>query len=173
MQSAAKTTTSNQQSSLTRMLTDNKLVNYFRWLYMQYLLNTALYMLEPFEVRLFNFVMILILVTWAYSTYVFLPSQIMRFIESFSNDTVQVYIQSLILLFVLIYCGFIPLDFKNFRILLKFIIIYPCNLLLLSLILSFFNNKNQLINLFFKYLDFSNFINEINFYLFFWVIKIF
>ena len=79
-------------SSSWSSLTNNKLVNYIRWLYMQYLLNTALYMLEPFEVRLFNFIIVLILVTWAYSTYVFLPSQIMRFIESFSNDSVQVYI---------------------------------------------------------------------------------
>lgn len=84
--------TAKSSSSVFSSLTNNKFVNYIRWLYMQYLLNTALYMLEPFEVRLFNFVMILILVTWAYSTYVFLPSQIMRFIQSFSNDSVQVYI---------------------------------------------------------------------------------
>lgn len=94
MQAQSQSSTAKSSSSVFSSLTNNKFVNYIRWLYMQYLLNTALYMLEPFEVRLFNFVMILILVTWAYSTYVFLPSQIMRFIQSFSNDSVQVYIWS-------------------------------------------------------------------------------
>lgn len=65
---------------------DNKVTNYIRWLYMQYLLNTALYMLEPFEVRLFNSVVILILVTWVYSTYVFLPTQIMGFIQMLTSE---------------------------------------------------------------------------------------
>ncbi len=90
--SSASTKTSSENSGSSGGLMNNKFVNYIRWLYMQYLLNTALYMLEPFEVRLFNFVLVLVLVTWAYSTYVFLPSQIMRFIQSFSNDSVQVYI---------------------------------------------------------------------------------
>lgn len=73
-------------------LTNNKLINYIKWIYMQYLLNTALYMLEPIEVRVFNCVLVGILVTWAYSAYVFLPQQIMRIIQSFSNDSVQVFI---------------------------------------------------------------------------------
>ena len=70
----------------------SKLVNYLRWLYMQYLLNTALYMLEPFEVRLFNCVLVAVITTWAYSTYVFLPKQIFRIIQSFTNDSVEVFI---------------------------------------------------------------------------------
>jgi hypothetical protein len=50
--------------------------NYIKWLYMQYLLNTALYMLEPAEIKLFNFLIIFLLLTSIYSTYVFLPSQV-------------------------------------------------------------------------------------------------
>ena len=64
----------------------NRFVDYVRWLYMQYLLNTSLYMLEPFEVRLFNLVVMLILVTWAYSAYVFLPGQLTRIVEWFLTN---------------------------------------------------------------------------------------
>ena len=59
--------------------------NYMHWLYMQYLLNTALYMLEPSEVRIFNFVVMVVLLTCVYSTYVFLPSQVMRFVAWATN----------------------------------------------------------------------------------------
>ncbi len=52
--------------------------NYVRWLYMQYLLNTALYMLEPSEVRIFNLFVLVVFATCVYSTYVFLPSQMSR-----------------------------------------------------------------------------------------------
>jgi hypothetical protein len=48
---------------------------------MQYLLNTALYMLEPSEVKLFNFAVIFLIATAIYSTYVFLPTQLTRIIE--------------------------------------------------------------------------------------------
>jgi len=51
---------------------------YIRWLYMQYLLNTALYMLEPSEIKLFNTFIVALIVTSVYSTYVFLPTQMMR-----------------------------------------------------------------------------------------------
>jgi len=51
---------------------------YIRWLYMQYLLNTALYMLEPSEIKLFNTFIVTLIVTSVYSTYVFLPTQMMR-----------------------------------------------------------------------------------------------
>ncbi len=48
---------------------------------MQYLLNTALYMLEPSEIKLFNFILVFLLTISMYSTYIFLPSQIMRMIQ--------------------------------------------------------------------------------------------
>lgn len=59
---------------------------------MQYLLNTALYMLEPFEVKMFNFTLITILITWTVSAYVFLPSQLIRIFQSFTNENVTVFI---------------------------------------------------------------------------------
>lgn len=62
-----------------------RFINYIRWLYMQYLLNTALYMLEPPEIKLFNFIVLVVFVTAVYSTYVFLPSQMMRFYQWVSN----------------------------------------------------------------------------------------
>jgi len=60
---------------------------YIRWLYMQYLLNTGLYMLEPSETKLFNTFIILLIVTSVYSTYMFLPTQIMRIIGYLSQST--------------------------------------------------------------------------------------
>jgi hypothetical protein len=54
-------------------------INYIKWLYLQYLLNTALYMLEPAERMLFNVILILVLATAIYSTLVFLPSQLTSF----------------------------------------------------------------------------------------------
>jgi hypothetical protein len=55
--------------------------NYIYWLYMQYLLNTALYMLEPGERKLFTGVLISTLLTAIYSTYVFLPHQLYTFAQ--------------------------------------------------------------------------------------------
>ena len=66
-----------------------RFVNYIRWLYMQYLLNTALYMLEPSEVKLFNIVVVVVLVTSIYSTYVFLPSQLFKIISWINNETLM------------------------------------------------------------------------------------
>jgi hypothetical protein len=53
-----------------------RFLNYLKWLYMQYLLFTALYVLEPFERRIFNMVVVICLLTSLYSMYVFLPIQI-------------------------------------------------------------------------------------------------
>lgn len=58
-----------------------RFINYIKWLYMQYLLNTALYMLEPSEIRFFNTFIVIFLVTAIYSTYVFLPTQMMRILD--------------------------------------------------------------------------------------------
>jgi hypothetical protein len=65
-----------------------KFINFIKWLYLQYKLNTALYMLEPSEVKLFNFMLVFLLVTSVYSTYVFLPAQVMRVLTWFSVDDV-------------------------------------------------------------------------------------
>ena len=63
-----------------------RFVNYVKWLYMQYLLNTALYMLEPAEIKLFNFMLIFLVFTSIYSTYVFLPSQMIRIYDWFTSN---------------------------------------------------------------------------------------
>jgi hypothetical protein len=60
-----------------------KVIKYIKWLYMQYLLNTALYMLEPSEIHLFNFFFVFILITVVYSTYVFAPPMVLAFINWF------------------------------------------------------------------------------------------
>jgi hypothetical protein len=65
--------------------------NYIYWLYLQYLLNTSLYILEPVERRLFTGALISILLTAIYSTYVFLPHQLYTFAQYlgfFQNDMV-------------------------------------------------------------------------------------
>ena len=64
----------------------SRFIDYVKWLYMQYLLNTSLYMLEPFEVRLFNVIIVLIISIWMYSTYVFLPGQLSRILEWFLTN---------------------------------------------------------------------------------------
>ena len=46
---------------------------FLHWLYLQYLLNTALYMLEPWERILFSTLLVAILSTALYSALVFLP----------------------------------------------------------------------------------------------------
>jgi hypothetical protein len=66
-----------------------RMVDYTKWLYMQYLLNTALYMLEPFEVRMFNIIIVCVIVTWIYSTYVFLPSQMVRIWTTMTSDSMS------------------------------------------------------------------------------------
>lgn len=66
-----------------------RFIDYIKWLYMQYLLNTALYMLEPSEIKLFNFMLTFLIFTSIYSTYVFLPSQMIRIYDWFlmNNET--------------------------------------------------------------------------------------
>ncbi|CAF2766665.1 unnamed protein product [Rotaria sp. Silwood2] len=46
---------------------------FLHWLYLQYLLNTALYMLEPWERVLFSTLLFAIISTAIYSAWVFLP----------------------------------------------------------------------------------------------------
>ena len=58
-----------------------RFVNYLKWLYMQYILFTALYVLEPFERRIFNMVILICFITSLYSMYVFLPIQIHHVID--------------------------------------------------------------------------------------------
>jgi len=57
---------------------------YLHWLYLQYLLNTALYMLEPWERILFSTLLFVILSTAIYSAFVFLPHHLRTMIQIYS-----------------------------------------------------------------------------------------
>jgi len=63
------------KNSSEKTLTE-RFVNSLKWLYMQYLLFTALYVLEPFERRIFNIILVICMFTSLYSMYIFLPIQI-------------------------------------------------------------------------------------------------
>jgi len=51
--------------------------------YYQYEVNTALYMLEPWERKLFNTILVLILLMCTLSTYLFMPPFIERCVKLF------------------------------------------------------------------------------------------
>uniref|UniRef100_UPI00398EC80D serine palmitoyltransferase small subunit A isoform X1 n=2 Tax=Pristiophorus japonicus TaxID=55135 RepID=UPI00398EC80D len=53
------------------------------WLYYQYLLVTALYMLEPWERTIFNSLLISIVGMAVYTGYVFMPQHIMAILHYF------------------------------------------------------------------------------------------
>lgn len=57
---------------------------FIHWLYLQYLLNTALYMLEPWERALFSALLIGILSTAIYSAFVFLPHHVRSLMQLIS-----------------------------------------------------------------------------------------
>jgi hypothetical protein len=57
---------------------------FIHWLYLQYLLNTALYMLEPWERALFTTLLVAILSTALYSALVFLPHHLRSVIQFYS-----------------------------------------------------------------------------------------
>jgi hypothetical protein len=57
---------------------------FIHWLYLQYLLNTALYMLEPWERLLFSTLLFAILSTALYSALVFLPHHLRSMIQFYS-----------------------------------------------------------------------------------------
>lgn len=61
-----------------------RIFKFIHWLYMQYLLNTALYMLEPWERLLFSTVLVGIVSTAIYSALVFLPHHVRSMVDSFS-----------------------------------------------------------------------------------------
>lgn len=52
-------------------------IDYIKWLYDQYSLITALNILDAYESRLFNICVLFILGIFIYSTYLYLPSQLM------------------------------------------------------------------------------------------------
>ena len=60
---------------------------YVNWLYLQYVLITAQYVMEPFERKLFNTVLLFIIVLTIYSAFVFLPAQMIRNLI-WINDTI-------------------------------------------------------------------------------------
>ncbi|CAF0882794.1 unnamed protein product [Adineta steineri] len=57
---------------------------FIHWLYLQYLLNTALYMLEPWERALFSAFLFAIISTALYSAFVFLPHHVRSMIQFYS-----------------------------------------------------------------------------------------
>ena len=57
---------------------------FIHWLYLQYLLNTALYMLEPWERALFTTLLVGIISTAIYSAWVFLPHHVRAMIHFYS-----------------------------------------------------------------------------------------
>jgi hypothetical protein len=62
----------------------NRFFKFIHWLYLQYLLNTALYMLEPWERLLFSTLLFAILSTALYSALVFLPHHLRSMIQFYS-----------------------------------------------------------------------------------------
>ncbi|CAF1099538.1 unnamed protein product [Adineta ricciae] len=64
-----------QESSntMTMFSAVRRFFKFIHWLYLQYLLNTALYMLEPWERALFSTLLVAIISTAIYSAWVFLP----------------------------------------------------------------------------------------------------
>lgn len=54
---------------------------FFHWVYLQYLLNTALYMLEPWERVLFSTLLVGIISTAIYSALVFFPHHLRSMIS--------------------------------------------------------------------------------------------
>ena len=62
------------------------MVSFMRWLYLQYLLNTAMYVMEPFEVYMFNSFIVIVAVIWAYAAYVFLPDQLLQLKSLFESN---------------------------------------------------------------------------------------
>jgi|UniRef100_A0A8C0VZ11 hypothetical protein len=53
------------------------------WFYYQYLLVTALYMLEPWERMVFNSMLVLVVGMALYTGYVFMPQHIMAILHYF------------------------------------------------------------------------------------------
>nr|XP_019928326.2 serine palmitoyltransferase small subunit A [Crassostrea gigas] len=64
----------------------NRVKNFISYWYLQYLLATSVYMLEPIERRIFNCFLIIVLAMFMYTSYVFLPDHarmIVYFINSY------------------------------------------------------------------------------------------
>jgi hypothetical protein len=63
--------------------------DYCKWLYFQYLIITTLYGLLPSERLFFNVIVVLILLTASYSTYVYLPPQLLSMKGLISNSILR------------------------------------------------------------------------------------
>ncbi|XP_052276186.1 serine palmitoyltransferase small subunit A-like [Dreissena polymorpha] len=65
-----------------------KFIDLFNYWYLQYTLNTAVYMLEPTEVKIVNSILVAIIALAMYSAYVFLPGHavmMVHFVEYLLN----------------------------------------------------------------------------------------
>mmetsp|Transcript_13188 Transcript_13188/g.23630 ORF Transcript_13188/g.23630 Transcript_13188/m.23630 type:complete len:84 (+) Transcript_13188:3-254(+) len=74
-----------------------RIKNFISYWYLQYLLATSVYMLEPIERRIFNCVLIIVMAMFIYTSYVFLPDHarmLIYFINSYilgkSNHDISV-----------------------------------------------------------------------------------
>lgn len=73
-----------------------RLRSFLEYWYLQYTLNTAVYMLEPTEVKIVNSILVATIAIFLYSAYVFLPGHavmMMHFFEylfSSENDSSQI-----------------------------------------------------------------------------------
>ncbi|XP_048737686.2 serine palmitoyltransferase small subunit A-like [Ostrea edulis] len=57
----------------------NRMKSFISYWYLQYLLATSVYMLEPLERRIFNCFLIVVLAMFLYTSYVFLPGHARMF----------------------------------------------------------------------------------------------
>jgi hypothetical protein len=76
---------------------------FIHWLYLQYLLNTALYMLEPWERALFSTLLFAIISTAIYSALVFLPHHVRSLIQFYSWSRTNMYRKHFIFFYFKIY----------------------------------------------------------------------
>ncbi|XP_074662889.1 serine palmitoyltransferase small subunit A-like [Tubulanus polymorphus] len=71
----------------------DRISGFIKYWYFQYLLNTALYMAEPWERHIFNSILVAIIAMAVYTTYIFLPGhaimviKFVKFVLGISNNT--------------------------------------------------------------------------------------
>jgi hypothetical protein len=65
------------------MFAVRKLFSYLKWLYFQYCIHLAVNTFEPWEVRIFNTLIVLMVCCTVYTTYIFMPGHIHMWIGVF------------------------------------------------------------------------------------------
>lgn len=72
-------------SRARNMESGKRLLNYLDSLKREYILATTIFVMEPFEARIFHFLLLLVIIMCTYSTYVFLPAQILSIASWFGQ----------------------------------------------------------------------------------------